>query len=85
VASSPSPYVSSHQERPPAVIVATLEIHVRADLADEDVMKLAAWAEERCVKGLAGKSANELGFTRSADAWKQLGVEVCVGIVREAS
>ncbi|KAF9078651.1 hypothetical protein BDP27DRAFT_1309949 [Rhodocollybia butyracea] len=36
----------------PEQLVVTLELHVRQDLADEDVLKLTKWAWERCVGAL---------------------------------
>ncbi|KAJ7594231.1 hypothetical protein C8J56DRAFT_777486 [Mycena floridula] len=54
-------------------IVVTLELHVRADLGDDDILALTAWAWERCVAALGGGLRS-----RSTDAK----VEVTVGVVR---
>jgi hypothetical protein len=52
-----------------------MELHVRPDLPDDDVLELTKWAWERCVNALhfgMGRGANGL----SAE------VEVTVGVVR---
>ncbi|KAJ3907634.1 hypothetical protein F5879DRAFT_795325 [Lentinula edodes] len=38
----------------PEHLVVTLELHVRRDLSDEDVLKLTRWAWEKCVGALTG-------------------------------
>jgi len=55
--------------------VVTLELHVRKDLDDEDVLKLSRWAWDRC--------ASAMGFGRNASKLPE-GVipEVTVGVVR---
>lgn len=67
----------------------TLELHVRHDLGDEDVLRLTRWAWQKCVGALwggrrrvgvhASLSALLLGGEREADE----GPEVSVGVVRE--
>jgi hypothetical protein len=54
-------------------LVVTMELHVRPDLADDDVLKLTRWAWEKCASALGG---GRLG--------KGVGVgpEVTVGVVR---
>jgi hypothetical protein len=63
---SPSP------SSPSSSLVATLELHVRKDLPDEEVLRLTRWAWERCMKALKG---------RTRDGVEGM-VEVTVGIVR---
>lgn len=56
-------------------LVVTLELHVRDDLGDDDVLKLTKWAWERCVSALGSlKDFKELG--------EEGGPEVTVGVVR---
>jgi hypothetical protein len=57
-------------------LVVTLELHVRADLNDEDVLKLTRWTWEKCVMALGGKIAQN-DRTGEVD-----GVDVTVGVVR---
>ena len=53
----------------------TLELHVREDLGDDDVLTLTRWAWERCVSALWNlKDFREMG--------EEGGPEVTVGIVR---
>lgn len=53
----------------------TLELHVREDLGDDDVLKLTKWAWERCVSALGSlKDFRELG--------EEGAPEVTVGVVR---
>lgn len=56
-------------------LVVTLELHVRKDLDDDDVLRLSRWAWDRCV--------NALGFGRNASRLPE-GVipEVTVGVVK---
>ncbi|PPQ65917.1 hypothetical protein CVT24_011250 [Panaeolus cyanescens] len=59
---------------PTESLVVTLELHVREDLGDDDVLKLTKWAWERCVSALGSKEYNEMGETG--------GPEVTIGVVR---
>lgn len=52
-----------------------MELHVREDLGDDDVLALTKWAWERCVAALGGGAAGKGKGTES-------GAEVTVGIVR---
>jgi len=53
-----------------------MELHVRADLADDDVLELTRWAWERCV------SALHFGTGRGAGDGERMEAEVTVGVVR---
>jgi hypothetical protein len=57
-------------------LVVTLELHVRAGLDDEDVLKLTRWTWEKCVTALGGKIGQN-GHLGEVD-----GVDVTVGVVR---
>jgi hypothetical protein len=67
-------------------LIATLELHVHADLDDEEVVKLTRWAWERSVRALGGRG----GGDRNGDGNVVEGgvdgedgtVEVTVGVVR---
>ncbi|KAJ4486817.1 hypothetical protein C8R41DRAFT_921203 [Lentinula lateritia] len=54
----------------PEHLVVTLELHVRRDLSDEDVLKLTRWAWEKCVGALTG------GVSRSIDLTEDVGGDV---------
>lgn len=54
-------------------LVVTLELHVRDDLGDSDVLALTKWAWERCVGALSGGSSVKTRDSR---------VEVTIGVVR---
>lgn len=54
-------------------LVVTMELHVRHDLADDEVLKLTRWAWEKCASALGG---GRLG--KGVDG----GSEVTVGVVR---
>ena len=56
-------------------LVVTMEIHVRADLGDDDVLALTKWAWERCVNALGG-------YKEFRDIGEVGGPEVTVGVVR---
>ena len=56
-------------------LVVTLELHVRQDLGDEDVLELTRWTWERCVAAL------HFGTGRSGEGGKAE-AEVTVGVVR---
>ena len=79
--SSPTPHSSglalaSPKSRAPSEsLVVTLELHVREDLGDDDVLTLTRWAWERCVTALWNlKDFREMG--------EEGGPEVTVGVVR---
>ena len=81
-ADGPSPYASSasasvEEEKaqgPAQSLVVTLELHVRHDLGDEEVLKLTRWAWERCVHALHFGTRGGEGGEGEA--------EVTVGIVK---
>lgn len=63
----------------------TLELHVRHDLGDEDVLRLTRWAWEKCAGALGGgrrrvgvRAWSASGGEREGDE----GPEVSVGVVR---
>ena len=65
----------SAKSAPSESLVVTLELHVREDLGDDDVLKLTKWAWERCVSALGSlKDFRELG--------EEGAPEVTVGVVR---
>ncbi|KAF8147262.1 hypothetical protein B0H34DRAFT_343292 [Crassisporium funariophilum] len=71
--SSSSPTTKANM--PSESLVVTLELHVKEDLADDDVLKLTKWAWERCVGALGSlKDFREVGEVG--------GPEVTVGVVR---
>ena len=56
-------------------LVVTLELHVREDLDDDDVLKLSKWAWDRCV--------SSMGFGRNASRLPEGVVpEVTIGVVK---
>ncbi|KII91877.1 hypothetical protein PLICRDRAFT_173673 [Plicaturopsis crispa FD-325 SS-3] len=62
---------------PAQSLIVTLELHVREDMGDDDVLELTRWAWERCVSGLhfgSGRSGGAEGGAAEA--------EVTVGVVR---
>ncbi|KAF8625843.1 hypothetical protein AX17_006739 [Amanita inopinata Kibby_2008] len=60
-------------------LVVTMELHVKHDLGDDDVLKLTRWAWERCMIALGGSDAVE----KSRDGCEgDGGPEVTVGVVR---
>ena len=60
-------------------LVVTLELHVREDLGDDDVLALTRWAWERCVGALGGVGAGVGGMGMGMGGE---GAEVTVGVVR---
>ena len=78
---SPSLYLpatSGKGSNPPVVesLVVTIELHVKQDLGDDDVLKLTRWAWERCATALGGgKLRKEFGPGTGEP-------EVTVGVVR---
>ena len=60
-------------DRPAQSLVVTLELHVPRELADDDALKLSAWAAERC-KAALRHGSREGGGEGEAD--------VTVGVVR---
>ncbi|KAJ3967854.1 hypothetical protein EV361DRAFT_1006146 [Lentinula raphanica] len=69
-------------------MVVTLELHVRRDLADEDVLRLTSWAWEKVVRALTGVASsgglNGVGGSVLGGGEGEGGVkaDVTVGIVR---
>jgi len=57
-------------------LVVTMELHVRPDLGDDDVLELTRWAWERCV------SALHFGTGRGGRDGERTEAEVTVGVVR---
>lgn len=45
-------------------VVATIELHVRADLADEEALRLTKWAHDRASGALAGEGEVTVGVVR---------------------
>jgi len=90
--SSTSPFSSKQASN----LVVTLELHVRAELGDEDVLELTRWAWERVVMGLGGsptrRSPSQNGgrklegkgkwMDEGQDEADEGGPAVTVGIVR---
>lgn len=70
--SSPRPHPSTGITQS---LVVTMELHVRQDLADDDVLELTKWAWERCVNAL------HFGMGRGAGDGRAE-AEVTVGVVR---
>jgi hypothetical protein len=71
--------------------VVTLELHVREDMGDDDVLALTRWAWERCVGALAsgsgsGSAGSRLGKKggggNAGVGMGGVGPEVTIGIVR---
>lgn len=65
---------------PAESLVVTLELHVRDDLADDDVLALTKWAWERCIgalRGGYGRGKVDDGYGHGSDE-----AEVTVGVVR---
>lgn len=71
---SPTPAVSGNMKNAAVPLVITLELHVRKDLDDNDVLSLTKWAWERCIMALDGGSN-----LRSKEGSR---AEVTVGVVR---
>jgi len=72
---SGSALASPKSRVPSESLVITLELHVREDLGDDDVLTLTKWAWERCVSALWSlKDFREMG--------EEGGPEVTVGVVR---
>lgn len=67
---SPTPASLGPRGGVSASLVVTLQLHVRDDLGDDDVLDLTKWAWERCSSALIGSNG------RSSK------VEVTVGVVR---
>ncbi|RDB17297.1 Zinc transporter 6 [Hypsizygus marmoreus] len=68
----PTPTTSASEAE---ALVVTMELHVRQDLGDDEVLKLTRWAWERCAGALGGGSVGGTGKGRE-------GTEVTVGVVR---
>jgi hypothetical protein len=56
-------------------LVVTLELHVKEDLGDDDVLLLTKWAWERCVSAL-GSLKDSKGAAGGS------GPEVTIGVVK---
>ncbi|KAF8064852.1 hypothetical protein FPV67DRAFT_1419729 [Lyophyllum atratum] len=69
--SSPPSSSSSNGKGGGAALVVTLELHVRQDLGDGEVLELTRWAWEKCAAALDGGGRGGGG-----------GMEVTVGVVR---
>jgi hypothetical protein len=67
-------------------LVVTLELHVRHDLEDADVLRLTRWAWERCVFALGGERRRRGkmagGGGEGEGEGEGEGPEVTVGVVR---
>ncbi|KAJ4490065.1 hypothetical protein J3R30DRAFT_3747324 [Lentinula aciculospora] len=65
-------------------LVVTLEIHVRRDLPDEDVLRLTGWAWEKCVGALTGGVNKHAvnGVKRDIGGGETVKADVTVGVVR---
>lgn len=59
----------------------TLELHVRADVGDDDVLALTRWAWERCVHALRA-GAGGYGAGAAEVGGRGVEAEVTVGVVR---
>ncbi|TFK64671.1 hypothetical protein BDN72DRAFT_963061 [Pluteus cervinus] len=72
MAGSTSGFGKGYQEE---TLVVTLELHVRSDVGDDDVLELTRWAWEKCMSALnGGRNSSKLAMGA--------GAEVTVGIVR---
>jgi len=72
-----SPSARSPQPKyPTQSLVVTMELHVRPDLADDDMLALTQWAWERCVNALHFGTGKGLRDGERTDA------DVTVGVVR---
>ena len=45
-------------------LIVTLEVHVRGDLPDEDVLTLTKWAYDRCSGALGGEREVTVGVVK---------------------
>ncbi|KAJ4467029.1 hypothetical protein J3R30DRAFT_2088158 [Lentinula aciculospora] len=65
-------------------LVVTLEIHVRRDLPDEDVLRPTRWAWEKCVGALTGGVNKHAvnGVKRDIGGGETVKADVTVGVVR---
>ncbi|CCM02007.1 uncharacterized protein FIBRA_04081 [Fibroporia radiculosa] len=70
-----APVVESKTQGPAQSLVVTLELHVRGDLEDEEVLRLTRWAWERCSHALHFGSRGGEGGEAEA--------EITVGVVRD--
>jgi hypothetical protein len=71
---TPTPAVPG-KNAAPSTLIATLELHVKDDLGDDEVLALTNWAWERCTGAL-----NSGSNARIRDGGTK--VEVTIGIVR---
>ncbi|KAF9262771.1 hypothetical protein L218DRAFT_928783 [Marasmius fiardii PR-910] len=70
---TPTPPNPSRHEN--SSLVATLELHVKKELSDEDVLALTKWASERCTGALGARGDRDDGFSGAK-------ADVTVGVVR---
>ncbi len=75
-------------------LIVTVQLHVREDLGDDEILSMTRWTWERCVRALGGggggRANGKLGFNAngavngnlSRDEKGKGGVEVTVGVVR---
>jgi len=72
--------VLNEQDGADETLIVTLEVHVRRDLGDDEILGLTRWTWERVVRAL-GSSSDGSGFGSGNEKRKE-GVEVTVGVVR---
>ena len=73
IAPAPLSSTTSHESISKNTLVVTLELHVRRDMDDKDILALTRWAHDRCKSALT-VAARSKGSDEEA--------EVTVGIVR---
>lgn len=79
--------VHGGKEQAGETLIVTLELHVREDLGDDEILRLTQWTWERVVRalgaGINGKFGGVNGFVNGEAAKNAKGgVEVTVGVVR---
>jgi len=77
--------VLNEQDGADETLIVTLELHVRRDLGDDEILGLTRWTWERVVRALRSSVVTEKlidgsGFCGSEK--RKEGVEVTVGVVR---
>jgi len=77
--------VLNEQDGAVETLIVTLELHVRRDLGDDEILGLTRWTWERVVRALKSNVVTEnliegSGFGGSEK--RKEGVEVTVGVVR---
>jgi len=78
--------VLNEQDGADETLIVTLELHVRRDLGDDEILGLTRWTWERVVRALGSsvvteKLSDRSGFGGGTEKRKE-GVEVTVGVVR---